>query len=770
MSFIRSPRFHRLKRVLAAWTVGASLLVGQAPGTRVLGSGGWIEYVVGNAPLLITAAHGGELAPASIPNRTFGTFTSDLRTSELARELAELVATETGRRPHLVICHLDRSKIDCNRPIAEGAQGFPATVTAWNDFHAFVATAKQRMNAQHGRGLYLDMHGHGHPETWVEIGYNLSGSQLGLSNTTLNGATYLALATVRTLAGLPGNSLSAILRGPASFGAVLNSFGYAAVPSPANASPAGGNYFSGGYNVETHGSINGGTVDAIQFECPSLVRTTPAARLAFSQAMVAAARTLFSTHYGTSLDAGARVTLTATDAVIAENGGRARFVLRRTGATTSSLTVSLGTQGVAIPGVDVAGIPTTATFPIGASSIDIVPTGIADGLAEGPEPLTLTVDAGAATGVPNSATCVVDDGFAGSTLVGAWRFDEPSGATLVDASSANRPGTLAAAPGTPARVAGRFAGALGFDGVDDTATAPIGDWIPGTSFSIGLRFKTTTIGTGRATLFSQGVDGAPQSINISMSRSDGSLRTALAGSEVAAPDNLLDVAVDLRDGGWHDYVLTVDENGHARVHIDGTLRVENNVGTGPWDPSGALTLGARSDFGAGRWFNGAMDDVAVWTRALCTDEISAYGAGTFGVLPLRPGTDDDLVLSTGVDGPATTGAGRDLKDAPPGSLLTFQIETPAGRFSSSPVALVATLAPDGSFPTWPGLPMLHVDPAASPLLLDLGPLPSSGFALSVAAPGPGLAGLTVIVQAIAVGTAAANGSFAASDAHALTLH
>ena len=32
------------------------------------------------------------------------------------------------------------------------------------------------------------------------------------------------------------------------------------------------------------------------------------------------------------------------------------------------------------------------------------------------------------------------------------------------------------------------------------------------------------------------------------------------------------------------------------------------------------------------------------------------------------------------------------------------------------------------------------------------------------------AGLTVIVQAIAVGTAAANGSFAASDAHALTLH
>jgi hypothetical protein len=47
------------------------------------------------------------------------------------------------------------------------------------------------------------MHGHGHPETWVEIGYNLSGAQLGLSNTTLNGATYLALATVRTLAGTP---------------------------------------------------------------------------------------------------------------------------------------------------------------------------------------------------------------------------------------------------------------------------------------------------------------------------------------------------------------------------------------------------------------------------------------------------------------------------------------------------------------------------------------------------------------------------------------
>jgi hypothetical protein len=165
-----------------------------------------------------------------------------------------------------------------------------------------------------------------------------------------------------------------------------------------------------------------------------------------------------------------------------------------------------------------------------------------------------------------------------------------------------------------------------------------------------------------------------------------------------------------------------------------------------------------------------IDDVGVWTRALSPDEIAAYGAGAFGVLPLRPGSDDDLVLATGVDGPATTGAGRDLKDAPPGALLTFHVDSPAGRFSSAPTALVATLAPVGSFPTWPGLPMLHVDPAASPLLLDLGPLPSTGFTLNVAAPGPGLTGLTVIVQAVAVGTSALNGSFAASDAHALTLH
>jgi hypothetical protein len=96
---------------------------------------------------------------------------------------------------------------------------------------------------------------------------------------------------------------------------------------------------------------------------------------------------------------------------------------------------------------------------------------------------------------------------------------------------------------------------------------------------------------------SQGAHGAPQSLNISLSATDGSLRTALAADETASPDNLLDIAADFRDGNWHDYVLTVDALGHARVHVDGTLRVENNVRPGTWNPPpplGALRSRNRS--------------------------------------------------------------------------------------------------------------------------------------------------------------------------------
>ena len=53
----------------------------------------------------------------------------------------------------------------------------------------------------------------------------------------------------------------------------LNATGYLSLPSPTKAAPASGeSYFQGGYNVDTHGSQDGGSIDGVQIEFPRYIR------------------------------------------------------------------------------------------------------------------------------------------------------------------------------------------------------------------------------------------------------------------------------------------------------------------------------------------------------------------------------------------------------------------------------------------------------------------------------------------------------------------
>jgi hypothetical protein len=175
------------------------------------------------------------------------------------------------------------------------------------------------------------------------------------------------------------------------------------------------------------------------------------------------------------------VTLRATDAIVAENGGRGRLQLARTGSTAAPLLVTLTTSGVATPGVDLAGLPTTVSFPAGAATVDLPPRHRRRPHRRAPNRCPSPWTPESATGVPNTADLVIDDGAVAASLAGAWRFDEIGGATLNDASGGQvlDPGNLGAAPATPSRAVAAAGNALVFDGVDDVAWLPGGDWIPG---------------------------------------------------------------------------------------------------------------------------------------------------------------------------------------------------------------------------------------------------------------------------------------------------
>jgi hypothetical protein len=276
------------------------------PGKSYFGHSNYVEYLAGDMPLIISAPHGGTLRPSEIPDRKDGEFTSDAYTMELARAVQQTFHNYFGHYPHVIICRLDRRKVDCNRDIEEGAGADATARRAWKDFQGFIEIARSNVLASTGAGFYVDLHGQSHAIKRVELGYCLTDGQLTNADRMLDEPAYADRSTIRTLARRTGVPFSELLRGTNSVGALLAARGYPAIPSPGMPSPGPGNsYFDGGYNVRRHGSANGGAIDGLQMEVNYAgVRDTEANRTRFSRALAEVFDSFFTTYYGLDLRTG----------------------------------------------------------------------------------------------------------------------------------------------------------------------------------------------------------------------------------------------------------------------------------------------------------------------------------------------------------------------------------------------------------------------------------------------------------------------------------
>ena len=279
------------------------------PGTTYYGRVGvqYIEYIAGNLPLIISAPHGGSLNPSELPDRTYGTLDTDTNTDNLARAVRTAVFNRYGRYPHVIICNVDRQKIDCNREIVEGAQGNTNTILAWNEYHTFLGLAKKAVTDSYGRGLLIDLHGHGHNIQRLEIGYNTDTADL--FKTTLSSSDRYD-SSVQELGIRTRVTFDQLIRGDLSLGTLMQARGFPSVPSTTYPNQGTSNgvsnsYFTGGYIVETYGSkaSNSGAINAIQIECNYTgVRDTSSNRASFASALTDALDLYFPLHVGMKLN------------------------------------------------------------------------------------------------------------------------------------------------------------------------------------------------------------------------------------------------------------------------------------------------------------------------------------------------------------------------------------------------------------------------------------------------------------------------------------
>jgi hypothetical protein len=265
-------------------------------GQVYFGRNEYIEYIAGDLPLIITAPHGGVETPEELPDRTGANITTvrDGNTAELARTIGNVFLARTGGRPHIVIVRLRRTKIDANREISEAAQGHRLAERAWIEYHSFIEAAKHAVVAQHGTGFYVDLHGHGHDIQRLELGYLLDRATLALPDAALDSPVHEDESSIRTLSRDSPASFSALVRGPQSLGALFESEGFPAVPSPASPSLGADEYFDGGYNTARHGSRAGGPISGVQIESNFTgVRDTQANRERFAVSLVAVWESFF---------------------------------------------------------------------------------------------------------------------------------------------------------------------------------------------------------------------------------------------------------------------------------------------------------------------------------------------------------------------------------------------------------------------------------------------------------------------------------------------
>lgn len=215
----------------------------------------------------------------------------------------------------------------------------------------------------------------------------------------------------------------------------------------------------------------------------------------------------------------------------------------------------------------------------------------------------------------NERTSIVSDG-----LIGHWRLDETSGTTAFDSSGSGYDLTMYGGLTGSDSQSGRIVKAIAFDGVDDYMRAGGMDIDLGSSFTVSFWLKRSTNNgqNNRHIVDFRNVSGTSAVVAFRAGNSDIQVRDT-SGS----PFSFIPMTYPV-NGVWHYYALTYDGT-TLRAYFDGaeySSEIESLV----------LDNIDRIDFSnccsSLNYFEGSLDDVRIYNRALSADEIK-YLAESF---------------------------------------------------------------------------------------------------------------------------------------------
>lgn len=212
-------------------------------------------------------------------------------------------------------------------------------------------------------------------------------------------------------------------------------------------------------------------------------------------------------------------------------------------------------------------------------------------------------------------------------LIAQYRLDENSGTSAYDSSGNANTGVISGAVWAVSKISNalNFNGTSALVSVADPANSSL-DLGTG-DFSISAWVKTSVSGITQTIVGKRsGSAGIGYDLRINTT---GNLSLYLRDSDDAAQAVYTSTASGLTDGNWHNVAVTATRSGTAVFYIDGAASGSSNI-TGrsaSLDNSYNFYIGASQSNG---YFNGIIDDVRVYSRALTASDIAEIYSYTGG--------------------------------------------------------------------------------------------------------------------------------------------
>jgi hypothetical protein len=227
---------------------------------------------------------------------------------------------------------------------------------------------------------------------------------------------------------------------------------------------------------------------------------------------------------------------------------------------------------------------------------------------------------------------------ASSGLVGYWSFDEGAGTTAYDSSGNGNNGTLI---NSPVWSAGKYGSALTFDGTTNYVEMSNSSVLNNANFTIeAWIFINADVNQTQARIVSKQETGSKSySFDIFGNGYGGSTGNQLLLSigTGATWINFLSTT-HLSNRTWY-HVAGTQEGTSSKIYINGQLDKNGTTATQTTDNNGVLTVGCQKQTGTSTtfFFNGTIDDVRIYNRALSQQEIQGdMAVPEFPTLLLAP--------------------------------------------------------------------------------------------------------------------------------------